>query len=153
MLPYFPLPNFFGSSQFNYQIPIVSNQHIDSLQGRWNKGIGRKNQLNGGFGLSSSRSDNSQLDPDFSFLDTASSLGMQANISWRHSFTNRLSGYGELPVQPPIEHHCAVLREPDQRLWRCGDHRQQSGAAELGSAEPEFREHHRAGRRNQSVIP
>jgi trimeric autotransporter adhesin len=91
LLPYFPLPNFFGSTQFNYQIPIVSNQHIDSLQGRWNKGIGRKNQLNGGFGLSSSRSDTPNAS-GFSFLDTASSLGMQGNISWRHSFTNRFSG-------------------------------------------------------------
>jgi trimeric autotransporter adhesin len=91
LLPYFPLPNFTGSTQFNYQIPIISNQHVDSLQGRWNKGIGRKNQLNGGVGFSSNRSDNPNSS-GFFFLDTASSFGIQTNISWRHSFTNRFSG-------------------------------------------------------------
>src|SRR6185437_14177467 len=45
LLNLYPLPNFTGGTQYNYQIPIVTDIHQDSMQGRWNKPVGRKNQL------------------------------------------------------------------------------------------------------------
>ena len=86
LLTYYPLPNFTGSSSFNYQIPVIGATHQDSMQARLNKTLGRKNQLSGVFALQSTRSDNPNL---FGFLDTNSSLGINANANWRHSFTPR----------------------------------------------------------------
>jgi outer membrane receptor protein involved in Fe transport len=88
LLAFYPLPNFV-SSQFNYQIPIVGNTHSDALQGRFNKGLGRKNSINGGFGLMSTRGDNTNV---FGFLDTNRSLGYQGNVSWMHRFNMRVFG-------------------------------------------------------------
>ncbi len=87
LLRYYPLPNFTGGTQYNYQIPIVDNMHQDSLQTRMFKGLGRKNQLSGLFALQSTRSDTPNL---FGFLDTTRSLGLNLNVNWRHSFTPRL---------------------------------------------------------------
>ena len=89
LLNFYPLPNFTGSSIYNYQIPITTNIHVDNLQARFNKGIGRKNQLNGLFAVSSSRTDQPNV---FNFLDSNSQLQFHGNLAWRHSFTNRLSG-------------------------------------------------------------
>ena len=88
LMSFYPLPNFV-SQQFNYQIPIVGNTHSDALQGRINKGIGRKNNINGGFGLMSTRGDNTSV---FGFLDTNTSLGYQANVNWMHRFSMRTFG-------------------------------------------------------------
>jgi len=87
LLKLYPLPNFVGSSQFNYQIPLLSLQHQDSLQARTNKQIGRKNNLSGNIAFQSTRSDNPSI---FQFLDTSSTLGINSNVSWRHTFTPRL---------------------------------------------------------------
>ncbi|MBZ5612141.1 MAG: carboxypeptidase regulatory-like domain-containing protein [Acidobacteriia bacterium] len=86
LLRLYPLPNFEGSTPFNYQIPIVSNSHQDALQSRYNKQLGRKNQISGLFALNSSRSDNPNL---FGFLDTTDSLGLNLNANWRHNFSPR----------------------------------------------------------------
>jgi hypothetical protein len=86
LLNYYPLPNFPGGTRYNYQIPIVSNTHQDSLQTRLNKTIGRKDQVSGTFALQSTRSDNPNL---FGFLDTSSVLGLNLNTNWRHHFTPR----------------------------------------------------------------
>jgi trimeric autotransporter adhesin len=89
LLNLYPLPNFAGSSRYNYQVPLVTPLHQDNMQARANKGIGRKNQLNGLFAFSSVRTDNPSI---FGFTDTADTLGINSNINWRHSFTNRLAG-------------------------------------------------------------
>jgi hypothetical protein len=89
LLKFYPIANFTGSSAFNYQIPLVNNQHTDAMQVRLQKGIGRKNQLSGQFAFQSGRNDNPNI---FGFLDTSHSLGFNASATWRHSFTNRLSG-------------------------------------------------------------
>jgi hypothetical protein len=88
LLSFYPLPNF-TSSRFNYQIPLVGSSHSDALQVRMNKGIGRKNNVNGNFGLMSSRSDSTNL---FGFLDNNRSLGYQATLSWTHRFSMRTFG-------------------------------------------------------------
>jgi hypothetical protein len=87
LLRLYPLPNFTGGTEYNYQIPIVSNMHQDSLQTRLLKALGRKNQLSFLFALQSTRSDTPNL---FEFLDTTRTLGLNFNANWRHSFTPRL---------------------------------------------------------------
>jgi hypothetical protein len=87
LLRYYPLPNFAGGTEYNYQIPIVGNMHQDSLQARLFKNLNRKNQLSFLFALQSTRSDTPNL---FEFLDTTKTLGINFNANWRHSFTPRL---------------------------------------------------------------
>jgi len=86
LLGFYPLPNFAGDSRYNYQIPIVSNTHQDSLQSRINKTIGRKNQVNGTFAFQSTRTDTPNL---FGFLDTNRSLGLTTSVNWMHRLTQR----------------------------------------------------------------
>ena len=84
LLNLYPLPNF-DSTRYNYQIPLISGTHQDSLQARMNKQV-KKNQYSGTLGLQSTRTDNTNL---FGFLDTGRSLGMNLQLNWRHSFTQR----------------------------------------------------------------
>lgn len=93
LLNLYPLPNFEGSSRYNYQAPVVGVTHQDSLQTRINKGIGNKNQVSGNFAFQSTRADNPNL---FQFLDTSDTLGISAGANWRHTLTTRL--YSNLGV-------------------------------------------------------
>jgi hypothetical protein len=88
LLNFYPFPNFAGS-QYNYQIPQVTATHMDALQSRVNKTIGRKNQLSGSFGLLSKRADTPNV---FNFLDTTNTLGYQGSINWRTTLAPRLFG-------------------------------------------------------------
>ena len=69
------------------QIPIVGVAHQDSLQSRFNKVLGGKNQLSGGFAFQSTRSDSPNL---FGFLDSADSTGLNGSFNWRHNLSPRL---------------------------------------------------------------
>jgi len=86
LLKLYPLPNFAGSSLYNYQSALVTAQHQDSMQTRLNKSLNRKNQIWGGFGFQSTRQATPSL---LDFLDTSDVLGQQTNVNWRHAFTNR----------------------------------------------------------------
>jgi len=85
LLTFYPLPNFDGSTRYNYQVPVVGAQHQDSLQARMNKQI-KKNNYSGTFGLQSNRTDNTNI---LGFLNTGRSLGMNLQLGWRHQFTPR----------------------------------------------------------------
>ena len=87
LLTLYPLPNFTGSTRYNYQIPVLGALHQDSLQTRANKGIGKKDTLSGQFAFQSTRSDDSNL---VGFLDTGNTTGMNTNVSWRHTYKPRL---------------------------------------------------------------
>jgi hypothetical protein len=89
LLNLYPQPNFTGSTAFNYQIPLVSPQHIDNMQSRFQKTVGRKDVLSGGYAFSSSRQDTPTI---LGFLDTSDTLGQSATMTWTHRFTNRLNG-------------------------------------------------------------
>jgi len=89
LLNFYPLPNVDGSARYNFQIPIVSALHQDSLQTRLNKTIGRQNQLSGSFGYQSTRTDDPNV---FGFLDTGDTAGINAAANWRHTFNPRLFG-------------------------------------------------------------
>jgi hypothetical protein len=86
LLRFFPEPNF-TSSRYNYQVPLTSATHQDSLQTRMNKSIKRKDNLSGVFAMQSTRSDNNSI---FNFLDTTRSLGMTTNVNWMHRITQRM---------------------------------------------------------------
>lgn len=88
LLNLFPLPNFQADEAYNYQIPLVSNTHQDSLQGRVNKTVNAKNQIGWSIELQSLRSDNSSL---FNFLDSSRSSGINTLIQWTTRRTQRFS--------------------------------------------------------------
>jgi hypothetical protein len=94
LLNLYPLPNFSGSSRYNYQVSTVDSVHQDVLQSRLNKSLNNKNQLYGGFAFQSSRADTPNL---FSFLDNADTLGINTSINWQHTLRPRL--YGNLGYQ------------------------------------------------------
>lgn len=79
LLSLYPLPNFSGNPQYNYQVPILADTHQDALLSRFDKNLSFKNQLYGGFGFLSTRSSNPNL---FGFLDTSDVLGMNAKMNW-----------------------------------------------------------------------
>jgi trimeric autotransporter adhesin len=86
LLNLYPLPNFSGGTRYNYQTELLGNTHMDSLQTRYNKTIGRKNFFSAQFALQSNRSDNPNL---FGFLDTSRYFALNGTINFRHSFSPR----------------------------------------------------------------
>jgi len=89
LLSLYPLPNFNGSTRYNYQIPAVDSIHQDALQSRLNKTFNATHQLYGGLAFQSTRADNPNL---FNFLDTTDTTGVDANIHWQHRFRPHLYG-------------------------------------------------------------
>ena len=83
---FYPLPNFAGSTQYNYQIPVVYNTHQDDLQARYNETIGRKNFVSALFAMQSGRFDSNNL---FGFLDTRNELSFNVMANFRRNFTPR----------------------------------------------------------------
>jgi hypothetical protein len=88
LLDLYPLPDFQRNTRYNYQIPLVSDAHQDSLQARVNRSLGRKEQVSGRFALQSSRTSSANL---FGFLDTGDGLGLDASVTWTHTFTPRVN--------------------------------------------------------------
>lgn len=87
LLNLYPLPNFTGSSQYNYQVPLVSDAHKDALIANASKTIGRNNQITGTFAATSTRNSSTNL---LGFVDTADGLGMSSNINWAHTLNAHL---------------------------------------------------------------
>jgi trimeric autotransporter adhesin len=89
LLHYFPLPNFTGSTLYNYQKSLSGASHSDFVNGNMRKSIGKKDMVNGSFYLSSSRNDNPTL---LGFLDTNRSLSNNISVNWQHAFTSQFVG-------------------------------------------------------------
>ena len=88
LLRFYPLPNFAGSSRYNYQTAIRNSLSQNSLQSRLqSRTIKRTNQVFGGFSLQDSNNQNNNL---FGFLDRSHTLGYDVNANWNHRFTQRL---------------------------------------------------------------
>jgi trimeric autotransporter adhesin len=81
LLALYPLPNFSGSSSYNYQIPAVSATHQDSLQSRFDKTLNGKNQLSGMFAFESTRGETPNV---LGYSDSNKSLGLNARATWTH---------------------------------------------------------------------
>jgi trimeric autotransporter adhesin len=86
LLSFYPLANFSGGTQYNYQVPLTGSTHSDAVQGRVNKAIGKKNTLMGSAAMQSTRGDDTSL---FGFVDTSRSLGMTTSVNWMHRFGTR----------------------------------------------------------------
>jgi trimeric autotransporter adhesin len=86
LLSLYPLPNVAGNTHYNYQASVLNNTHMDALQSRLMKNIGRRDQLYGGFGFKSTRDDTKSL---FGFVDKTSSLGIDANMNWSHRYLHQ----------------------------------------------------------------
>lgn len=88
LLAYYPDPNLpAGAGAYNYQTTLANRQHQDQLQSRFSKYLNSGNSFSGQLSLSSTRSGGANL---FGFLDDTSTLGWNAQVSWRHSFTRTL---------------------------------------------------------------
>ena len=86
LLSLYPLPNFNGQARYNFQVPVVSALHQDSLQFRAIRQFGRKDNLSGTLQLQSSRTDNPNL---FGFLATGSQLTNASTVNWRHTISSQ----------------------------------------------------------------
>jgi hypothetical protein len=87
LLALYPLPNLAGSTQYNYQTQVLNNNHVDSLQTRLDKTIGRRDTMNGKFAFLNSRVDATNL---FHFRDTTKTFGIDSDVTWQHRFPHQL---------------------------------------------------------------
>jgi len=87
LLKLYPMPNFAGNAQYNYQVPLITDTHEDALISNVSKTVGRRNQITGSFAATSTRGSSTNL---LGFVDATSGLGMASKINWSHSFNARL---------------------------------------------------------------
>ena len=87
LLNLYPLPNFSGSTRYNYQVPVVTDTHQDAVNSNVGKTIGRKNQLSGTFAAASTRASNTNL---LGFVDATHTLGLSSTVTWAHTFNAHL---------------------------------------------------------------
>ncbi|MGI4980483.1 MAG: TonB-dependent receptor [Janthinobacterium lividum] len=87
LLQLYPLPNLSGNTRYNYQTQVLNNTHVDALQSRLDKSIGRRDSFYGGLAFRSVRSDIENL---FHFRDERGTLGIDANVNWTHRFPRQL---------------------------------------------------------------
>lgn len=86
LLNLYPLPNVAGNTRYNYQAEVLNNTHVDAMQSRLMKTIGRRDQLYGGFGFASTRQDTKNL---FGFIDDTNSFGIDGNVNWSHRYLHQ----------------------------------------------------------------
>jgi hypothetical protein len=87
LLALYPLPNLAGNTRYNYQTQVLNGVHSDALQSKLDKGIGKRDQLYGGFAFRSLRADTENL---FGFRDSTKTLGIDANMHWSHRFPHHI---------------------------------------------------------------
>ena len=87
LLNFYPLPNFSGSSVYNYQSPLRNIMDQDSVQSRLSKTIGRSNQVFGTFAYQNTRSQSTSI---FAFDDATAIQGIDTTLNWQHRFTQRV---------------------------------------------------------------
>ncbi len=87
LLQLYPLPDITGNSLYNYQVPVLNSSHQDALQSRFDKTLGRKDQLYGGFNFASTRASDTSL---LGFTDDMDTLGINANANWSHRLNQHL---------------------------------------------------------------
>jgi carboxypeptidase family protein len=86
LLSLYPLPNFFGSTAYNYQIPVVGTTHQDNVQLRLNKNLNFRNQFGGFLDTQSTRTDSANI---FGFLDSTATLGINVGMNWTYRSSPR----------------------------------------------------------------
>jgi hypothetical protein len=83
---YYPLPNAPGS-RLNYQTPIVSISNQDNLNTRINQQLRKTDRLSGSIGYQHSDTSTPNV---FSFIDGGKNNGINASLTWTHTFSKRL---------------------------------------------------------------
>ncbi|MEO5922570.1 MAG: TonB-dependent receptor [Bryobacteraceae bacterium] len=86
LLQFYPLPNFNGQARYNFQVPLINNTHLDQIQFRSNRQLGRKDNIQGTLVTTSTRTDNPNL---FGFLATGRQRNTALTFGWRHNFSSR----------------------------------------------------------------
>ena len=84
LLNFYPLPNFSGSSRYNYQIPLVGIGNQSNVNTRVSHTINSKNQLTGNFSWQNSDTTNPNL---FGFVDSTKMTGINTGLQWTYHFT------------------------------------------------------------------
>ena len=88
LLKYFPDPNLPFASR-NYETALNGLNHNQNLNSRVsNIKLGSKDRFNGGVGFQQSSSITPNL---FQFIDSGSGRGINANVSWAHTFTAKVT--------------------------------------------------------------
>jgi hypothetical protein len=87
LLSFYPLPNFSGSSRYNYQVPLVGIGNQSNVNVRVSHTINTKNQISGGFGWQAGNTTNPNL---FGFIDSSNTTGINSNLQWTYHFTTYL---------------------------------------------------------------
>lgn len=87
LLNFYPLPNFPGSSRYNYQTELVGIGNQSNVNARVSQTINTKNQISGGFSWQDSDTTNPNL---FGFIDPTTMAGINSNVQWTHHFTTYL---------------------------------------------------------------
>jgi hypothetical protein len=85
LLNLYPLPNLAGNTQYNYQLPLVTDTHQDDWNSNASKTVGRRDQLSGSFAAESIRTSFANL---FGFVDTTRALGLSAKANWSHTYNS-----------------------------------------------------------------
>jgi trimeric autotransporter adhesin len=85
LLNLYPLPNIPGNARYNYETEVLSHAHMDALESRLDKTLGRRDQVYGGFSFKSTRADAANL---FNFVDTTDTLGLDAHVNWSHQYNH-----------------------------------------------------------------
>ena len=82
LLPLYPLPNYSGPGQYNYQVPIVTAMHQDRIRLQLYQWMRSSGTISGNFNYRNMRTDSPNV---FDFLDTTqqSALGLDTNYSYR----------------------------------------------------------------------
>ena len=83
----YPQPNFAGTNVYNYQVPLVTDTHVDALNSNVSKTIGRKNQVTGTLAATSTRT---SFDTLLGFEDATHGLGINTSVNWSHTINAHL---------------------------------------------------------------
>src|SRR5579871_6787892 len=87
LLNYYPLPNVFGNSIYNYQTALVGVTNQDNVNGRISHTFNAKHQANGGLGYQRADGVNPNI---FGFTSTNHQSAISANASYIYHITTRL---------------------------------------------------------------
>ena len=80
----YPLPNFTGSSRYNYQVPLIGVGNQSNVNVRVSHTINSKNQVSGNFGWQNGDTTSPNL---FGFIDSSSRTGINTGLTWTHHFS------------------------------------------------------------------
>ena len=89
LLNFYPLPNFDPTARYNYQVALIGSTSSDAMQSRLNKMINPRNFVNGTFAFQRTTTESPNV---FAFRDNNHSLGINTNVTWRHTFTKMVNG-------------------------------------------------------------